>query len=66
MKITRKSPFTGKIVTLDLDITEKQMQAYRDGALVQNAFPNLNADEREFIITGLIPGEWDKMLGEEE
>lgn len=66
MQITRKNIFTGKTNTLELDVTENQFNAWRAGALIQNAFPNLNADEREFLLTGATPDEWDEALGEEE
>jgi hypothetical protein len=59
MKITRTSPFSGKTNTKELDITEEQIRKYQEGALIQNAFPNLTADEREFIMTGITPDEWD-------
>jgi hypothetical protein len=29
---------------------------------VQNAMPNLSADEREFIMSGITPTEWDEMF----
>ena len=32
------------------------------GEYVQNAFPNLTADERELLITGVHPGECNKKL----
>jgi hypothetical protein len=63
MKVTRTSPFTQITRTLDLDITEAQVEAYANGALLQNAFPNLNADEREFYKTGITGEEWDQMFG---
>lgn len=66
MKITRMSPFTRKKVTIDLPITESQYSAWEGGALAQNAFPNLDADQREFIMTGITPDEWDKHLPDEE
>jgi hypothetical protein len=31
--------------------------------MIQDAFSNLNADEREFIKTGLTPELWDTVLG---
>jgi len=37
-----------------------------DGALVQDAFPYLSADEREMLISGICPKCWDKLFGEEE
>lgn len=66
MKITRISPFSGKVNQMDLEITQEQVDAYLKGnLLVQQAFPNLTADEREFFKTGITPAEWDDMLGEE-
>lgn len=60
MIITRKSPFSGKINQMDLPITEEQMQRYINGTeLIQNVFPNLTPDEREFIMTGITKEEWD-------
>lgn len=36
---------------------------YSAGAMAQNAFPFLSADEREFIISGTYPDEWERMTG---
>lgn len=33
---------------------------------VQYAFPDLSTDDREFLITGITPDEWEKMFGGEE
>lgn len=66
MLITRTSMFTGKQRTMDLDITEEQYNRWLDGELVQKAFPNLNADEREFIMTGVTPEEWDSAFPPED
>ena len=65
MKITRTSPFTGEINTLDIDVTQSQIDAWYGGELIQNAMPNLSADEREFIKSGIPAHEWDSMFGEE-
>ncbi len=58
MEITRKSSVTGKRHTLDLPITDAQIAKYHNGALVQDAFPHLTADQREFIISGATAEEW--------
>lgn len=34
--------------------------------LIQNAFPLLTSGEREFLITGITPGEWEKLFAEDE
>lgn len=66
MIITRISPISGKIHSLDLDITEEQVAAWQAGAYIQNAFPNLSPDEREFLKTGITAEEWEAMFGGEE
>jgi 7,8-dihydro-6-hydroxymethylpterin-pyrophosphokinase len=66
MLIERASPFTGELRTLDLDVTQEQMQAWQSGTVIQRAMPHLSADEREFILTGILPEEWDEMFGEEQ
>ena len=53
MQITRTNPFNGKVNTKELDITPEQVEAYEAGALLQDAFPNLSADDREFYKTGI-------------
>lgn len=66
MLVTMKSPLSGKEHTLDLPITQVQVDAYNTGALVQDAFPNLDADEREFLLTGITAEEWLDTFGPEE
>jgi hypothetical protein len=33
-----------------------------NGDFIQDAFHFLNEDEREFILTGLMPGDWEKIF----
>lgn len=66
MKVTRTSFISGITRTLDLNITEEEADKFRKGALIQNAFPNLSADEREFILTGITKEEWDKTFKDED
>ena len=62
MKVTRKSTITGVVHTLDLPITEEQMQAFLTGTLLQDAFPDLSAADREFILTGVTAEEWNALV----
>ena len=39
---------------------------WKSGQLIQDAFPYLNSNEREFIMTGLNPDEWVELMGEDE
>jgi hypothetical protein len=66
MIITRKSMVSGITRTRDLPVTEGQMEAYAQGALLQNAFPNLTPGDREFIKTGITQSEWVAIYGEDE
>ena len=60
MLITRRSELSGVKNTLDIPITEEQLEEYGRGArLIQDIVPNLSADEREFLITGITKREWD-------
>lgn len=67
MKVTRRNFITGKIHTMDLDITQEQLDEYNSGSgrLIQNIFPNLTPVEREFLMTGTTEEEWDEAFGEE-
>ena len=44
----------------------KAHNAWNDGMLIQDAFPGLSAEDREFIMTGITPDEWDSIFGEEQ
>jgi len=62
MKITKTNPFNGDINTMDLDVTYEQVESYFEGKLlVQDAFPNLSAGDREFIKTGITEEYWENM-----
>lgn len=62
MIISRTCPLTGVLIEMDLPVTEEQMQRYNRGELAQRVFPNLTADEREFIISGATADIWDVMF----
>ena len=66
MEIARRSPFSGLHHVMDLPVTQKQLDRWQAGELVQNVFPHLSADEREFIMTGITPQEWEEEFGLEE
>jgi len=67
MLITKKSIITGKMNSMELDITQDQLDEYQNSKrLIQDIFPNLNRDEREFLISGATKEEWDNALGTEE
>lgn len=58
MKVSQISPVTGKMNTMELDITLKQLADWTNGGLIQDVMPNLSEDEREFLISGCTPEDW--------
>lgn len=65
MKITKRSPFSGKTHTRNIQISRFEYAEWQGGALIQDAMPNASADDREFIMTGYTPEDWEKMFGED-
>lgn len=53
-------------IVIDVDPTEFMIgfKAWNNGTLIQNALPQLNADEREFLISGVTPEEWDEIFND--
>ena len=66
MQITKTCIFNGKTRTRELNVTQEQIDAWENGALIQNVMPHLIPEDREFLITGLLPEEFEAMFGEEE
>ena len=62
--IERESPFSGNVNRMAIQVTEAQIAAWQGGELIQNAMPNVSADEREFIKTGITPEEWENTFGD--
>jgi len=55
---------------MELDITYEQLDRinnrYETKELIQNIVPNLSKEEREFLITGITPKEWNELFNEIE
>jgi len=66
MLVTRKSSISGEINSIDLPITEEQIVRFESGELIQRAFPQLTAEQREFILTGITPEEWKVAFPDED
>jgi hypothetical protein len=64
MLISKVSDMSNKMHTMDIDVTDEQLQDWREGTAIQDAMPNLTPDEREFIKTGITPKEWEEMFGD--
>jgi hypothetical protein len=64
MKITMKSDLTGRVSEREIDVTPEQIDAHNAGTLAQDAFPTLSSDDREFLMTGITPEEWENTFKE--
>ena len=65
MIVTRKNIFTNQERSLDLDVTQEQLNRWNNGELIQKVFPHLSIDEREFLMTGIIGEEWNELMEDE-
>jgi hypothetical protein len=67
MLVTKISHLSGKETTLELNVTQEQMDRFENrrenGEYVQTIFPHLSKDEREFLLTGVSPIEWNEIFG---
>lgn len=67
MKVTRKSLITGKVQTIELPVNPEDLATYQAGkALIQDVFPHLTPEQREFIATGITPEEWAAHIADED
>lgn len=67
--ISRQSMITGKRHSMDINMPESVFfeRYYRlKKELIQNVYPELTPEEREFIISGITPEEWDLYIKEPE
>lgn len=69
LKLTRTSAFTRRRNTMVLPITAEDYRRFQEpGARpsIQDFFPNLAPDQREFLLTGVTPEEWNDVFGDDE
>jgi len=64
--LTKKSMLTGSWNQREINVTEEQINRWQAGELIQDVMPNLSADDREFLMTGSTPDEWDEVFGGDE
>ena len=62
MKVERKSLLSGITTSREIDAPPTKILNYlagRDTRYVQDIFPELSVSDREFMMTGITPEEWD-------
>lgn len=73
VKSTRISTLTGRENTMELNTTQEKLDQWnawtqgpdRGYPHIQNYFTELTAGEREFLLTGVTPEEWEIAFGGE-
>lgn len=66
MLIKRKSAITGIERTRDIPVNPDDLIAWEQGiGNIQDAMPYLNDNDREFILSGITPEEWDRAFSEQ-
>lgn len=56
-------PFCGSVHFIDIPLD--RLFLWQSGMKVQDAFPDLSADDRERLISGICPECWGKMFGDD-
>lgn len=66
IQVTRQSVLTRKMNTMELPILQEHLDIYDKigGFNVQDIFPQLDSEQREFLINGVTPQEWNKYIGD--
>ena len=62
MFVEVKSILSDAVCFKEIDVNLAQVRAWQDGALIQNAMPNISAEERDFF-KGIF---WDEMGCDDE
>lgn len=62
---SKKCTVTGKSYSVSFPVEKLAEYESRD-KFIQDIFPEMTAEQREFLITGLTPDEWKSIMGEEE
>ena len=66
MNITRVCPFDGSVNVRYVEgASPEGLAAWKNGALIQDALPEVSPEDREFIMTGITPSMWNHIFGEE-
>ena len=68
IEYVKKSIITGKLNIMDIPISANEFEVSiikynKGGVLIQDVFPELPKELREFIQSGITPTEWDEYLG---
>lgn len=66
MIIKRESIISGKSSTMDLPVTQIQIDMWQSGMLIQDCMPHLEMEQREFLISGMTIEEQRRIFNNSE
>lgn len=67
VRVHKQSCITGKHHSMVLPTRQGELEHWeKNMTLVQDAFPHFTPDQREFLISGSTPDEWNELFSEEE
>ena len=61
MKITKYCVHTNRKNTMEIGITNDEHKQLKEGADIDQLLPSITYEEREFLLTGALPGEIDDL-----
>ena len=67
MELTKRSMLTGEEHTMNLPLTEEEFSSLfhlwkHKGELIQDVFPMLSEEERNFVTMGITENEWRQII----
>ena len=66
VRVHKQSCITGKHHSMVLPTRQGELEYWEESmALVQDVFPHFTPDQREFLISGSTPDEWNELFSEE-
>jgi len=66
-EVTAKSSITGIMHTRRIPCSAGEIRYWQSSRrTVQSVLPELSPDDREFLISGITPEEWEQTFGQEE
>ena len=65
IQFTKRCAITKEFYTVTISV-EQFMRVTKGEEHIQHIFPHLSKEQREFILSGTTPEEWDDMFKEEE
>ena len=61
MKITKHCVYTNRKNTMEIGITDEEYKQLKEGTDIDQLLPEITYEEREFLLTGALPGEIDDL-----